>query len=350
MPTAHWPTVARQPHATAWLRLQADLQLAPRTLDAYGRGLEDFLSLRETEQIEPVGAGRAEIARYVRHLLEQPSQLRRALKHGPPAGLANATIQQRLTAVRLFYDYLIEEGLRQTNPVGRGRYTAGKGFGGQRGLVQRLSKLPWIPTEDEWRAVLEAARRQPIRNRVMFAFAYDGGLRREELCSLRTEDLDPAHRTIRVRAETTKTRAGRVVPFSAATGALFHEYLVHRRTLSLARGPLFLSESRRNTAEPISLWTWSKVVRRIAIDAGVPRFSTHTFRHLCLTDLARSGWELYAIASFAGHRSTASTLLYIHLSGRELATQLAAGMAQFHARRVASIGAALGEVREVTAR
>ncbi len=34
------------------------------------------------------------------------------------------------------------------------------------------------------------ARLEPIRNRVMLAFAYDAGLRREELCSLRTDDID----------------------------------------------------------------------------------------------------------------------------------------------------------------
>ena len=39
--------------------------------------------------------------------------------------LANATVQQRLTAVRLFYDHLIEEGVRDNNPVGRGRYAPG---------------------------------------------------------------------------------------------------------------------------------------------------------------------------------------------------------------------------------
>jgi integrase len=33
---------------------------------------------------------------------------------------------------------------------------------------------------------------EPIRNRVMLALAYDAALRREELCSLRTDDLDPA--------------------------------------------------------------------------------------------------------------------------------------------------------------
>ena len=143
------------------------------------------------------------------------------------------------------------------------------------------------------------------------------------MCSLRTDDLDPGRRMLRVRAETTKNRLERVVPYSTATGVLLQEYLAHRATLSRARGPLFLSESRRNRAEPLYSWTWSKVVRRIAIGAGVPQFSTHTTRHLCLTDLARMGWELHAIATFAGHRSTETTLIYVHLSGRELAEKLA---------------------------
>ena len=103
---------------------------------------------------------------------------------------------------------------------------------------------------------------------------------------------------------------------------------------------MFLSESRRNHAEPLTLWTWSKVVRRVALAAGVPRFSTHTTRHLCLTDLARMGWELHAIATFAGHRSTESTLRYIHLSGRELSTKLNRSLAHLHADRVAMLTAA----------
>ncbi|NIY69513.1 putative transposase for insertion sequence element [Streptomyces malaysiensis] len=135
------------------------------------------------------------------------------------SGLANATIQQRLVPVRLFYDFLMEEGLRESNPVGRGRYTPGRRVGGhQRGLVPRLTKLPWIPSEEQWLRMLEVIRREPVRNRVMLALAYDAALRREELCSLRTDDIDPAHRTLRVRAETTKNRLERVVPYSASTG------------------------------------------------------------------------------------------------------------------------------------
>ncbi|MCW6006752.1 site-specific integrase [Micromonospora sp. CPCC 205371] len=136
------------------------------------------------------------------------------------------------------------------------------------------------------------------------------------LCALRTDDGDPARRMLRVRAETTKNRLERTVPYSAPTGVLLADYLRHRSRLSQARGPLLLSESRRNTGQPVTLWTWSKVVRRAALAAGLSRFSTHATRHLCLTDLARMGWEIHAIATFAGHRHTDSTLQYIHLAGR----------------------------------
>ncbi|MDP4504024.1 tyrosine-type recombinase/integrase [Nonomuraea turcica] len=331
-----WPVLGRYDKAAEWLGIWVDLGRAPRTIDAYARGITEYLEVCERDGVDPVTANKANVAVFVRELATRPN------RHGAKlvsldsgTGLSNATIQQRLVPVRLFYDFLIEEGLRESNPVGRGKYTPGRRFGGQqRGLVPRLSKLPWIPDEQQWMRVLQVARGKGIRNRLMLALAYDAALRREELCSLRTDDLDPAHRTLRVRAETTKNRLERVVPYSAATGALMTSYLAHRATISRARGPLFLSESRRNHAQPLSLWTWSKVVRGLALEAGVPQFSTHTTRDLCLTDLARMGWELHAIATFAGHRSTESTLAYIHLSGRDLAQKLASGMDHIHAWRV----------------
>jgi integrase/recombinase XerD len=339
MPDISWERyrlVAESPHARSWLTIQAHLGLAANTIDAYGRALEDYLALSIHQTVVPESARRDHLAAYVRDLTTRPhlhaSNLR-VLDSG--VGLANATLQQRLTAVRLYYDYLMEEGLRLDNPVGRGRYTPGKGFGGRgdRGLIPRYHKLPWIPDEEQWHAVLDVAKAESYRNRVMFALAYDAGLRREELCALATGDLDPAHRLLHLRAETTKNRRGRTVPYSEATSLLYVAYVQRRRALSRERGPLFLSESPRNRAQPISIWTWSKVVERIAKQAGVPQFSTHTLRHLCLTDLARAGWDLHEIAAFAGHQTPQTTLLYIHLSGRDLAAKLQRGMASIHAWR-----------------
>src|SRR5664279_4716638 len=334
-----WPVLGRHGRAAEWLGIWTNLGRAPRTIDAYARGLAEYLLVCERDAVDPLTAGRSQVALFVRELATRPHRGGVnvvALDSG--TGLSNATLQQRLVSVRLFYDFLVEEGLRESNPVGRGRYTPGRQFGAaSRPLVTRMVKLPWIPAEAEWLQLLELFRAEPIRNRLMLALTYDSALRREELCSLRSDDFDPAHRTLRVRAETTKTRRERAVPYSASTGVLLAEYLRHRSALSRARGPLFLSESHRNRAEPLTLWTWSKVVRRVALAAQVPRFSTHTTRHLCLTDLARMGWELHAIATFAGHRSTESTLRYIHLSGRELATKLNRSMAHLHAQRVAML-------------
>lgn len=49
------------------------------------------------------------------------------------------------------------------------------------------------------------------------------------------------------------------------------------------------------------------------------------------------GWELHAIATFAGHRNTDTTLQYIHLSGRDLADKPARGMEHIHAWRIAML-------------
>ncbi len=336
-----WPALGSCPLAARWLVLQQDLGRSPRTIEAYARSIVDYLRFCKRQHVDVVDAGRAEIARYVRDLRERPG------RHGgnvvaldSGAGLANATLQLRVTVVRLFYDFLVEERVRDRNPVGRG-YRASGGSGGRRGLVPRVSSLPWIPTDAQWRAVLEVAAGESLRNRLMLALAYDAALRREELCLLQTDDLDPAHRTITVRAETTKTRRGRVVPYSVVAGQLLAGYLAHRRTITTARGALFVSESPRNRAAGVSPWTWSKVVRSIAVRAGVEAFSTHTLRHLCLTDLARSGWELHQIATFAGHQKTDTTQRYIHLSGRDLADRLERGMTQIHAQRVAQISEAL---------
>lgn len=100
--------VARCKSARAWLSVQADLGLAQNTLDAYCRALEDYLSYSDRAGVDVPTAGRSQIAAYVRDLASRPN--RRAanvVRLDSGVGLANATLQQRLTAVRLFYDFLI---------------------------------------------------------------------------------------------------------------------------------------------------------------------------------------------------------------------------------------------------
>jgi integrase len=122
------------------------------------------------------------------------------------AGQARAGVRllpESSTTGRLYE--LVEDELIAINPVGRGRYTASKHFGarGRRGLIPRFRRLPWIPTEEQWASLLTVTCGASLRNGCMLAFSYDAALRRKEVCQLRSDDLLPAHRLLRIRAETT---------------------------------------------------------------------------------------------------------------------------------------------------
>lgn len=103
-----WPVLGRHERAAEWLQVWADLGRARRTIDAYALGLAEYLQMCERECVDPIAATRAHIAVYVRELTERPSRRGvNVVSIDSGSGLANATIQQRLVPVRLFYDYLV---------------------------------------------------------------------------------------------------------------------------------------------------------------------------------------------------------------------------------------------------
>lgn len=321
-----FPTLFEQPYSGEWLTEQESL-LTPNTVSAYGYALVDYFRFCAIRAINPPSAKRTDIVAYIKDVSTRSKSATQAMPGKRPGymrsstheGFANATVRLRLATVRLYYEYLTEEEVRATNPVRAGIYGRGRKSGrGRRGMVARHEKELWLPDETQWQAILSAASSEPIRNRFMLALAYDAGLRRGELCALKTGDIDPSRRLLTLRAETTKNHLTRQVPYSQVTGELHAAYLQHRRKLSQAPGLLFLSESRRNLGQPITLWTWSKTVQALGKRAGVPLLTTHTLRHLRLTDLARANWEMPQIAAFAGHRNDATTMIYVHISGREL--------------------------------
>jgi integrase/recombinase XerD len=335
MGTIHWqfyPHVAENPHGRIWLETQAMLGLANNTIRAYGRGANDYLAFCQRTGRPFLEATKADIVAYIDDMIHRPNpkgDTIRYLHRG--VGLANNTMQQRLTVVRLLYDYLIDERIRQNqrNPVGKGKFTPGRAFAGkrERGILPHYEQLPWLPGDDEWQAILEVARREPLRNRLMLLLAYDGALRRSELVALQVRDLSFPHQQITMRPEIAKNGRGRVVMYGDIARDLLRAYLQERAEADIQGGALFRSQSDRNCTKAITAETWDKVITRLAKRAGLHhRFTTHTLRHLRLTDLARSGMEIHAIAQYAGHRNIETTNIYLRLSGRETAEHVRACM------------------------
>jgi integrase len=77
--------------------------------------------------------------------------------------------------------------------------------------------------------------------------------------------------------------------YSPAIASLLMAHLHALRAAGWKTGALFRSCSDRNQGQPLSGRTWSKTVAAWATQAKTPGISTHSFRHLRLTHLARAG-------------------------------------------------------------
>ena len=93
--------------------MRAQFGLALNTIDAYARALNSYFAFSEEHKIAPELSTRADVAKWINQERER--------------GIANATILLRLSALRLFFDYLVEENDRPNNPVFRGGATCGYG-------------------------------------------------------------------------------------------------------------------------------------------------------------------------------------------------------------------------------
>jgi site-specific recombinase XerD len=317
-------------------------------VSAYARDLDDYLAFCARARIAVATATTAHIARYVDDMAHRPNPRCKAIVYlHSGTGLSNSTMRRRLVVVRLFYDYLSDEGLRTTlrNPAARGTFTPGRAFGGRRArsLLPRHERLPWIPGDDEWVAILRVVALESLRNQLMFLLSYDGALRRSEIVALQVRDIGFPHRQVTIRPEIAKNRRGRVVMYGLLTRGrvvmyglltadLLRRYMDQRRDQAIGGGLLFRSESCRNRTQSLTVHAWDKAVQQIARAAQVPQFSTHTLRHLRLTDLARCGNDIHAIAAYAGHRSLETTKLYIRLSGGEIAERVRVSMERLDER------------------
>ena len=71
--------------------------------------------------------------------------------------------------------------------------------------------------------------------------------------------------------------------------------------------------------------------------AGLAHGSCHELRHTCLTRLREAGMAIEALQAQAGHRSIASTRIYLHLASDWLANEYHRAAQAIEAQ--ASIGA-----------
>jgi integrase/recombinase XerD len=227
------------------------------------------------------------------------------------AGLAPASLARKASALRQFYAFLQDEGLRGDDPSAA--------------LPRPRPRrpLPRLLDHDEVaglfaRAEQEAAGDRPeaVRLLVLLELLYGSGLRASELVSL---PLAAVPRDAPFLTVTGKGGQQRMVPVSARAGQALSRWLELRGLALRAAGSrlLFPSTGKDGHLSRVRLF---QLLRALAARAGIDptRISPHVLRHAFATHLLEGGADLRVLQTLLGHADIATTQIYTHVDSARL--------------------------------
>ena len=220
------------------------------------------------------------------------------------ADLAPSTVARRSAALRRFFGFLVDEGVRGDDPssaLPRPRFER---------------PLPRILEEEEVQHMFEAAEdrassgeKVAVRNLALLELLYGSGLRASELVSLPRTAIRPGQPFLMVLGKGAKERLVPISTRAQAAVAKWSDYV--------PSGVPFLFPSGKSHISRVRLF---QIVRAMAADAGISpaRVSPHVLRHAFATHLLSGGADLRVLQSLLGHADIATTQIYTHVDSARL--------------------------------
>jgi len=275
--------------------LSAERGARANTLDAYARDLEDARA-----QVKgALGSASAEaIEAYVAGLAKR--------------GLSPATARRRISALRQFYLFLLQENVRGDDPTSR------------LDAPKRARALPKTLSVEEIERLIAAA--ENARDKAIIELLYGAGLRVSELVSLPLRTAPrPGQEHMIIEGKGGKER---LVALGRPALAALEAHLAERA------GLLPKKEAQREKAArwlfPSSSAADGKLTRRrvaqileaAAVKTGISpaRVSPHVLRHAFATHLVEGGADLRTVQTLLGHADIATTQIYTHVAEGRLKT------------------------------
>ena len=227
-----------------------------------------------------------------------------------------------ISGLRNFFNYLIFENYRATNPLD---------------LIEspRLGrKLPDTLSIEDIDNLIDAIdlnyqyRNINLghRNKAIIETLYSCGLRVSELTDLKISDLFFDEGFIKVRGKGSKER---FVPIGDTTKKYILIWKDIRKHIDIgadAKDILFLNYKGHKLTRAMIFTIIKQLVKKTGLKKTV---SPHTFRHSFATHLLENGADLRAIQMMLGHESITTTEIYTHIDRSHLNTVLN----KFHPRK-----------------
>ena len=275
--------------------LSAERGARANTLDAYARDLEDA---RGEIRGGLAGASAEAIEAYVAGLTKR--------------GLSPATARRRISALKQFYRFLLQDNVRSDDPTSR------------LDAPKRARSLPKTLSPEQIEALINAA--ENARDRALIELLYGAGLRVSELVSLPLRTAPrPGQDHMIIEGKGGKER------LVALGGPALAAITAHLETRAAALPKV---EAQREKAQrwlfPSASAADGKLTRRrvgqiletAAAKAGIDpaRVSPHVLRHAFATHLVEGGADLRTVQTLLGHADIATTQIYTHVAEGRLKT------------------------------
>lgn len=275
--------------------LSAERGARANTLDAYARDLDDA---RAHVRSGLRNAGPEAIEAYVAGLAKR--------------GLSAATARRRISALRQFYRFLLQDNVRTDDPTSR------------LDAPKRARQLPKTLSVDEVTALIDAT--ESARDRALVELLYGAGLRVSELVSLplRTsprpgqdhmiiEGKGGKERLVALGGPALAALAAHLEARAAALPKVKAQREKAQRWLFPSAGAADGKLTRRRVAQ---------ILEAAAVKAGISpaRVSPHVLRHAFATHLVEGGADLRTVQTLLGHADIATTQIYTHVAEGRLKT------------------------------
>ena len=220
----------------------------------------------------------------------------------------SARSQSRLiSALRGFFDFLIFEDYRETNPLALIESPK---------IGRKLPDTLSVKDIDTLINTIDLSKPQGERNRAILETLYSCGLRVSELTNLNISDLFFDEGFIKVTGKGNKQRFVPISPLTQKYITLYkNEIRPHIPIVDAHRDTLFLNRRGKQLTRAM-IFT---IVKQLAEKAGINKtISPHTFRHSFATHLLENGADLRAIQLMLGHESITTTEIYMHIDKSHL--------------------------------
>jgi site-specific recombinase XerD len=278
--------------------LRGQRGLSENTVRIYQTDLASFRQFLAQEGQDPSRMDRQMLRGYLAWLATSA--------RGGRHGYARVSITRKLTALRSFYRFLVQEEWFRSSPVPSGR-----------SFQLKVEKpLPAFLGQQEVARLLETPDSSQVlgrRDRAILEVLYSCGVRLAEIHGLDLKDLKFDTREILVRGKGSKERW---VLFGKPTGDALLTYLSDSRPqlVASATPAVFLNRY----GQRLSRRSFEKLVRQYAARAGLRNgVHPHTLRHTFASHMLEGNADLRVIQELLGHSSPTTTQLYTHISKGE---------------------------------